>query len=251
MTTKPRLEPIVPSNLPVLISSDLGITSWTPLDHGGHSFVLKITTSPSSSTSATTSTTSTSVLKIFRFHRTLPNDTSTTSTDPYHYYSLESSAYSRLKHSHLTGTTVPEIYGVVHIAPEHEHHLAINQGIKALAGMRRHFPELTVVGLWMEHVDGARLLPKDAVTRWAEGLRAGLARIHAAGVVQRDIKWRNLVVGEGGGGRGLVWVDFSNAGIRGEGEGDGEWKERVEMERGMVEEMLTRASRKVRGAIEN
>ncbi|KAG0138838.1 hypothetical protein HOY82DRAFT_620695 [Tuber indicum] len=201
MTTKPHPEPFAPSNLPTFISSDLGITSWSPLDHGGHSFVLKITTCPSS----TFPTPTTSVLKIFRFHLAPRRDdpTTVTSTNPYHHYNLESAAYSYLKHSRLTGTTVPEIYGVVHITPEHEHHLAVNQGMKSLAGMRQHFRELAVVGLWMEYVAGARLLPKNA-GRWAEELTTGLARIHAAGVVQGDINWRNLVYGGGqrGGRRG-------------------------------------------------
>ncbi|KAG0637230.1 hypothetical protein HOY80DRAFT_1085307 [Tuber brumale] len=249
MTTKPRPEPFAPSNLPTFISSDLGITSWSPLDHGGHSFVLKITTSPSS----TFLTPTTSVLKIFRFHLAPRGDSPTTaaSTNPYHYYNLESAAYSHLKQSSLTGTIVPAIYGVVHITPEHEHHLAVNQGMKSLAGMRRRFRELVVVGLWMEYVAGARLLPRDA-GGWAEELRTGLARIHAAGVMQGDVNWRNLVVGEGEGSeRGVVWVDFSTAGVRGEEEGDREWEERVDGEKVKLEGLLTRAGRKRRGGVGN
>src|SRR5437899_12774311 len=82
MTTKPRPEPLVPSNLPTFISSDLGITSWSPLDHGGHNFVLKITTSPS----ATFATPTTSVLKIFRFHLAARGDSPTAAApaSPYH-----------------------------------------------------------------------------------------------------------------------------------------------------------------------
>ncbi|CUS13639.1 unnamed protein product [Tuber aestivum] len=242
MTIRPRPEPFAPSNLPAFTSSGLGITSWSPLDNGGHSFVLKITTSPS----FTSTTPTTSVLKIFRFYLAPHGDspTATASTGPYHYYNLESAAYSRLKHSRLTGTTVPEIYGVIHITPEHEHHLAVSQGMKSLAGMRRHFRELTVVGLWMEYVPGARLLPRDA-GRWAEELRTGLTRIHAAGVVQGDINWRNLIVGEGEGSeRGVAWVDFSTARVRGEGEGEGEWEERLDSEKGRLEGLLARAGRR-------
>jgi len=103
----------------------------------------------------------------------------------------------------------------------------------------------------MEYVPGARLLPRDA-GRWAEELRTGLVMIHAAGVVQGDINWRNLVVGEGEGSeRGVVWVDFSTAGVRGEGEGDKEWEERAGGEKGRLEGMLTRAGRRGRGAAGN
>jgi len=102
----------------------------------------------------------------------------------------------------------------------------------------------------MEYVPGVRLLPRDA-GRWAEELRTGLVMIHAAGVVQGDINWRNLVVGgEEGSERGVVWVDFSTAGVRGE-EGDTEWDERVSGEQGRLEGLLTRASRRGRGAVGN
>ena len=108
-----------------------------------------------------------------------------------------------------------------------------------------------MVGLWMEYVPGMRLLPRDA-GRWAEELRAGLVMIHAAGVVQGDINWRNLVVGgEEGSERGVVWVDFSTARVRGEEEGDKEWDERVSGEQGRLEGLLMRASRRGRGAVEN
>ena len=105
------------------------------------------------------------------------------------------------------------------------------------------------MGLWMEYVPGMRLSPRDA-GRWTEELRAGLVMIHAAGVVQGDINWRNLVVGEEEGSeRGVVWVDFSTAGGRGEEEGDKEWDQRVSGERGRLEGLLTRASRRGRGAV--
>jgi len=102
----------------------------------------------------------------------------------------------------------------------------------------------------MEYVPGARLLPRDA-GRWAEELRTGLVMIHAAGVAQGDINWRNLVVGEGEGRERVVWVDFSTAGVRGEGEGDKEWEERVGGEKGRLEGLLTRASRRGRGVVGN
>ena len=82
----------------------------------------------------------------------------------------------------------------------------------------------------MEYVPGARLLPRDS-GRWVEELRTGLVMIHAAGVVQGDINWRNLVVGEG--------------------EGDKEWEERVGGEKGRLEGLLTRASRRGRGVVGN
>jgi tRNA A-37 threonylcarbamoyl transferase component Bud32 len=97
---------------------------------------------------------------------------------------------------------------------------------------------MPLVAVWMEEVIGSRLEKRglDGIVA-AEVLR-GLGEIHERGVVQGDIKWRNILVEEGSGS--VRWVDFSNAVVKGsvEGEDEGEWQVLVDKETRECRKML-------------
>lgn len=79
---------------------------------------------------------------------------------------------------------------------------------------------------------------------------SALERIHAAGVLQGDIKWRNIMVLDNNEleyrdasrerlGR-IVWLDFSNAVTREEGIGEDLWGPKVNEETRRLRDMLDR-----------
>lgn len=69
------------------------------------------------------------------------------------------------------------------------------------------------MAVWMELIPGRRLAAVDMAGEAGRALRlrveGALERIHAAGVLQGDVKWRNIMVADGR----AVWLDFSNAGV--------------------------------------
>lgn len=84
-----------------------------------------------------------------------------------------------------------------------------------------------------------------------EKVKGGLRWVHERGVLQRDVKWRNVLVvgddGEGdknGGEQGenkkrVVWIDFSNAATREMVcEAGRNWEEDVQIEEEALEKML-------------
>lgn len=80
---------------------------------------------------------------------------------------------------------------------------------------RRKAADTPLKAVWMELIPGRRLEAVDMAGEAGRALRrrveGALERIHAAGVLQGDVKWRNImvvVVDER-----AVWLDFSNAGV--------------------------------------
>lgn len=69
------------------------------------------------------------------------------------------------------------------------------------------------MAVWMELIPGRRLTVVDMAGEAGRALRlrveGALERVHAAGVLQGDVKWRNIMVADGR----AVWLDFSNAGV--------------------------------------
>lgn len=77
-------------------------------------------------------------------------------------------------------------------------------------------------------------LAREGGAEVGRGVETALERIHAAGVVQGDVKWRNIMVGDGR----VVWLDFSNAATKGGDEGA--WGRMAEDEMGALRGMLRR-----------
>lgn len=104
------------------------------------------------------------------------------------------------------------------ISSAHEAQLHTEGKLPSVRQRRRGVP-LTAV--WMELLAGRRLAMADVAGEDGMPLRrlveAGLRRVHAAGVLQRDVKWRNVMVV----GQRAVWLDFSNAAVEDEEEGGG------------------------------
>lgn len=90
----------------------------------------------------------------------------------------------------------------------------------------------------MELLAGRRLARTDVLGEQGNALRqrveGGLQSVHAAGVLQGDVKWRNIMVV----GERVVWLDFSNAAV--EEEGGEAWAARVEDEMQALRWMLAR-----------
>lgn len=79
------------------------------------------------------------------------------------------------------------------------------------------------------------------------GVEGALEMIHKAGVVQGDVKWRNIMVLENEDGRQdetserrVVWLDFSNAVTADDPIEEGVCEVKTEEEMGRLREMLTR-----------
>lgn len=96
----------------------------------------------------------------------------------------------------------------------------------------------TLMAVWMELLVGRRLALADVLGEQGDALRrrveGGLQSVHAAGVLQGDVKWRNIMVV----GERVVWLDFSNAAV--EEEGGAAWAGRVEDEMQALRWMLAR-----------
>lgn len=203
--------------------------TWTPLPHGGHSFlfhlqigtqpgVLKIVRSPPPRTQPAAN------LCQFRFnHEPRPHD-------PYLYFHREAAAYTRLRAYGVT--TAPRFHQFLAISPEIEAALLPvfrKRGFLPQRGRRKRTGPMPLAAVWMEEVSGVRL---------GRGMRVevleGLEEVHAAGVLHGDVKWRNILVEECGVVR---WVDYSNAVCR-EQVVEGEWEGLVRAERVMLRKML-------------
>ena len=224
MITKATLSPPTPDNLPVLSSDDLEITSWERLGHGGHSYVFLVTIPGRSP----------SVVKIFRFNLER--------ADPYLHFRRESTSYSLLCRAGLLGTVVPAVHGVLRISPSHEAALAAEEKLGGLQAMRYRVRSATapLMAVWMEFVPGRRLSRDDVgVSVRAEGVTRGLDKIHDAGVLQGDVKWRNIMVADDA-DRGVVWIDFSTSDAHDDGPTDQSWQEKVQVEKNKLEDMLGR-----------
>ena len=224
MITKATLSPPTPDNLPVLSSDDLEITSWERLGHGGHSYVFLVTIPGRSP----------SVVKIFRFNLER--------ADPYLHFRRESTSYSLLCRAGLLGTVVPAVHGVLRISPSHEAALAAEEKLGGLQAMRYRVRSATapLMAVWMEFVPGRRLSRDDVgVSVRAEGVTCGLDKIHDAGVLQGDVKWRNIMVADDA-DRGVVWIDFSTSDAHDDGSTDQSWQEKLQVEKNKLEDMLGR-----------
>lgn len=102
------------------------------------------------------------------------------------------------------------------ISAAHEAQLRTEGKLPAQRQRRRRVP---LAAVWMELLAGRRLAMADVAGEGGARLRrrveTGLRRVHAAGVLQRDVKWRNVMVV----GQRVVWLDFSNAAVEEEAEG--------------------------------
>jgi RIO-like serine/threonine protein kinase len=94
---------------------------------------------------------------------------------------------------------------------------------------------MPLVAVWMEEVIGSRLERRGVDGVVAAEVLKGLEEIHERGVVQGDIKWRNILVEEGTGS--VRWVDFSNAAVKGSMEQE-EWQVLVDKETRECRKML-------------
>ncbi|KAL0631319.1 hypothetical protein Q9L58_009827 [Maublancomyces gigas] len=184
-----------PDPIPHFSSADLHIASWERLDHGGHSFVFKVSINDALS-----------VVKIFRLQPT------SASPDPYLYFTRELGSHQRLVAAGLAGTHTPRIHGVLRISPAHEA-LLLSEGKLPPMRRRRKVADRPLMAVWMELIPGRRLAVVDMAGEAGRALRlqveGALEKVHAAGVLQGDVKWRNIMVADGR----AVWLDFSNAGV--------------------------------------
>ena len=172
------------------------------------------------------------VTKIFRFHLE--------HTDPCLYFRRESTSYSLLCCAGLLGTVVPAVHGVLRTRPPHEAALVAEGKLGGLQTMQYRARPATaqLMAVWVEFILGGRLSCNDVgLSVRAEGVTCGLGRIHDAGVLQGDVKWRNIMVADDA-DRGVVWIDFSTSDAPDDGPTDRSWQEKVQVEKNKLEDML-------------
>ncbi|TGZ80033.1 hypothetical protein EX30DRAFT_396610 [Ascodesmis nigricans] len=220
-------------SLPTTPTSTLPITSWTPLDPGGHSFVFRVTIEGCERGV---------VFKLFRFPTLDPRPGDPEHRTPYAYFRREAGCYMKfsslsslspsptsttastdtIETTDTTNTTtsppyrpVPRLYSFISLSPAHETHLTQSQHLRGLNAPkhRRYYrktpAEMPVVGVWMEDLSpcerlSKRMLQEEARLQEEGGLREGNGLrkevmeawrwVSGRGVLQGDVKWRNVIV---------------------------------------------------------
>ncbi|KAH0536990.1 hypothetical protein FGG08_006162 [Glutinoglossum americanum] len=171
---------------PIIPGDQLDIKVISPLAHGGHSFVFKVSTNRG-----------TGVLKIFRFPNGRDGEIPEV-PDPYLYFNREVEAYSRLIEQ--GATFCPRVISTVLISAKEEQSLRAHMKTYWIhlyrRGLKATQEELPLKALLMELVNGERLTGLDLLSDsiLQEELRRAVEEMHACGVAWRDAKWRNILV---------------------------------------------------------